>query len=407
VRKNNKENNKREKYKMRRQKQYSNRRNVRRLKEYTVEKKKFAPHPLILIKKHTYDKVKDNSIILTNMTRKDVKKFNLSDGGITSFSIKYCGANTYHLLHKMKTQQTTLYNIQGNDIPKDYLLILCNYNEAGLINDPNITYIPREAEEGDYALLLLYVANIHKISNLQHIPIWDNMKLSSHLNKIKKSTIKSNISNHHYGSTGECYSFGVRNAFSKSLSKNVSLTKYAGDENDGSKYYKDYIWNILSMAFNSFDRIITGLSNNLNITCRYMKTQSNKTELVQYFEKDSNTNKDKTLPLILSASININARTRDIHCEKDITYTTIHVPPQTEINGYIVFEFQFSTNLSMKIQVMQNCCFTYSAYCLAHRQIYTNGFKCMNLSTYSTNKVFNSYRKSMMRIHKSNSNESN
>jgi hypothetical protein len=65
-----------------------------------------------------------------------------------------------------------------------------------------------------------------------------------------------------------------------------------------------------------------------------------------------------------------------------------------------VFEFQLNPLFSLKIQVLQNCSFTYSAYCLAHRQVYTYGFNCINLSTYSTKRLYNHYRLSLNRLKK-------
>ena len=38
----------------------------------------------------------------------------------------------------------------------------------------------------------------------------------------------------------------------------------------------------------------------------------------------------------LTIHININARTRDLHCEKDVSYKIIQVPPQVSIEAYIV-----------------------------------------------------------------------
>jgi hypothetical protein len=104
---------------------------------------------------------------------------------------------------------------------------------------------------------------------------------------------------------------------------------------------------------------------------------------------------------MLTGNININATTRDIHCEMDVTYTTIHVPNQIENNAHIVFEFKINDCTSIILNIKQNATITYSAYCLAHRQVTTYGNNCMNISTYSNKRLFSSYKQSYKRIKKS------
>ncbi len=58
------------KHARKRKNSHSNRKNVRRLNEYLADKQKFAPHPLIVIHDETYQKVKNNSIILADMKEK-------------------------------------------------------------------------------------------------------------------------------------------------------------------------------------------------------------------------------------------------------------------------------------------------------------------------------------------------
>lgn len=387
------------KHARKRQNAHTNRKNVRRLNEYLKDKQKFAPHPLIVIHDETYQKVKNNAIILANMNRKDVTNKNCSDGGITNFSVKSYGNNLSHLFDNSKHHHNSFhYNIHNSMLPDNYLILLCDANEKCLLEDPNTTFIPTEIKSDDYVLLMIYVSTNSTEAELRHIPIWDNIKDLSSLRKVKKSTVKSNKPNHHYGSTGECYSFGVRSAFSSNPCNNITIGKYAGDEYQTMEKYKNYVWNNFDLAFNSFDNIVSCLSNNLNITCRSMDYQSRKTELTSYLNTDCNELNIAGPRFILSGNININATTRDIHCEKDITYTTIHVPRQKESNASIVFQFQLNELFSLNIQVLPNCSFTYSAYCLAHRQLNTNGLNCMNLSTYATRRLYNNYRKSLQRL---------
>jgi hypothetical protein len=220
------------KHARKRQHSRSNRKNIRRLNEYLKDKQKFAPHPLIVISDETYQTVKNNAIILQDMNRKDVANKNCSDGGITTFSVKSYGNNISHLFENSKHHHNSShYSIHSSMLPDNYLILLCDANEKCLLDDPNTTFINTEKlTRWDYVLLMLYVSTHTTEDELSHIPIWDNIKDLSSLKQIKKNTIKSNKPNHHYGSTGQCYSFGLRNAFSRNPCNNITIGKYAGDE---------------------------------------------------------------------------------------------------------------------------------------------------------------------------------
>jgi hypothetical protein len=48
----------------------------------------------------------------------------------------------------------------------------------------------------------------------------------------------------------------------------------------------------------------------------------------------------------------------------------------------------------------QNSGFSYSGYCIAHRQFYVQGLNCMNLSTYCGRRLYCNYRQSLYRLEK-------
>ena len=114
----------------------------------------------------------------------------------------------------------------------------------------------------------------------------------------------------------------------------------------------------------------------------------------QYYNNSSTDN----CTFSVSGNVNVNAATKKIHCECDITYTTIHVPSQGELSSHIIFEFLLNEKLSMKIKAMQHSSFCYSAYCLSHRQICTHGKNCINVSTYSPKSLLCNYRHSLKRV---------
>jgi hypothetical protein len=61
--------------------------------------------------------MKSHSVILTNMQRRDVNTKNITDGGVTSYSIKYLGDDIAHLFHEMEAYpQTHLHNIKNNHL---------------------------------------------------------------------------------------------------------------------------------------------------------------------------------------------------------------------------------------------------------------------------------------------------
>ena len=129
----------------------------------------------------------------------------------------------------------------------------------------------------------------------------------------------------------------------------------AGDDIKTMQHYQNYIWEKFELVFQSFDQKISGISKYLNISCKSMEFQCKETQLYSFLGNKRNMTNKRSM---LSGNINVNARTKDIHCEKDITYTTIHVPNQQENDAFIVFEFQLNICISLKIQVLQN---SYSA----------------------------------------------
>jgi hypothetical protein len=181
---------------------------------------------------------------------------------------------------------------------------------------------------------------------------------------LKKSTIKKNNQNHHYGSSGECYSFGLRNSYTKlKHASSPSISKYKGDDSIESKSYQQYLENIYRCVYDSMHKYIPGVPRKLNLNCVSMLQLSVKSSMDSIVRN----NIDSDMNFLLSANININARTRELHCEKDTTYTTIAIPHQLNQSACIIFEFYLNTHHSLKIKFPSASCFTYSAYCLTHR----------------------------------------
>jgi hypothetical protein len=380
------------------QRYYRKRKIIRQLTIYSHENYKPTPHPLIVIDESTYQSIKENCIILTNMRREFNNTRNCSDGGITHFSIASSGRNVKKIFHNICDYSLRSSVSEIDELNKGQIFILCKSDEKCLVDDPNISFVPIKHTLCIYVVLLFCSSKCLNILSSDNFAVWDNKIDLKFLKRFKKSTVK-NSTQHHYGSSGQCYSFGVRNSFKKSASGNVTVTQYAGDEAVEMKRFESYLWDNFCNVFQSVDTIIPGFSDKLHLSCRSMIQSSKKNELSEYIRKKETVH-DQYNNFLLSGNININAKTAHFHCEEDTTYTTIYIPKQLESEAFIIFEFQINLNNTLRIKFKQNSYFIYSAYCLAHRQYTTGGINCMNLSTYSTKRLFCSYRKSLQRLEK-------
>jgi len=387
---------------------YKKREKVRSLYTSVTSEHNIGPHPLLLIGSKTVNNIKENYIFLSNMTRSDVNTKNCSDGGTTTFSITYVGMNVSYLLHQNNKQNN---GIDTSAKQLNYVAILAQADDLSLQNDPHIHFISTSTTSDDdtydHVLLLLYVENItdnFENGKNQHWEApsftWDNVNDFINLRKIKKSTIKSNKPTHHYGSQGYCFSFGLRNDFKKSENNTLSLANYAGDEHESTSKYIHFIAKHMNNSFKAFNSIIPSISSYLNFTSRSLKYEAKYNVISKYLMTFQHNDYKNIMTFITTAHININATTRDLHCEKDTTYTTICVPEQKEEKAHIVFQFQINDENTLQLDVKQHGAFTYSGYCLSHRQLATKGENCMNLSTYSAKAVYSHFRTSLKRIQK-------
>ncbi len=381
--------------KPKRRKYFNERKKIRKLTQYLYQDRKtVTPHPLIVIGNSTYSSLMDNCLVLGGMKRTNVNAHNFTDGGMTSFDIKFIGQNISSLFH----ETLTWCDVDVKNIPCGFLLILCKTSEYCLLNDPCIQFVTIDNAIPKYAILSLIVSNVTLNDTTNDTPIWDNKLNYNILKKHKKSTIQTNKANHHYGSSGLCFSFGIRNSFSSIRTNDISIRRYAGDNFWPMVLYRDYICHCMKTAFSSFDRILRGISQKLHVTNESMKYCCKKTQLSEIMDDAMQFSQE--ICSILCGNININARTRDLHCERDVSYTTIFVPQQTLENAFIIFQFFINECTSLRLVFPSNSCFTYSAYCLSHRQVYTHGKNCMNISSYSGKRLYCSFRRSLHRINR-------
>lgn len=366
--------------------------NVRQLKDY-IHEDAVSPHPLYIISDALYEKWKDNCILLSTMIRSTSSSKSYTDGGITSFEVISYGKNIkFELIHEDYTSKKQIHYVDIKTLVGNCILIVCPIEEQCLLDDPSIVYVPKNNMKGHMVLLSCCIDDIDSLVDSSKTPVWDNDGNLRELRMWKKSTIKLNDPNHHYGSHGECFSFGLRNSFAKLSEGGISICKYSGDNSEKMTQYKEYLQDIFRNVFSCFDQIILGVSKRLNMNCTSMIQLSRTKNRLSTFLREQIGN---DLNFMLTANINVGATTRDFHCEKDTTYTTICVPKQSSSSAFILFEFQLNTEHILRMRFSSNSCFTYSAYCLTHRQQYANGPTCMNVSTYSGKRLYCHFRKSL------------
>jgi len=373
------------------------RHNGKLLNDFFGNNRSGVPHPLVVIDEARYQMYKDNTVLLSNMKRSGIKTSNTCDGGVTSFSIIKCGKYVRQFMDPTFTKNDSSEVIDIVDVKYGYLFFMCRTSEFCLMNDANILYVGESNLSKDYVILMLSVPKISDFVYTNDMPIWNNTRDLNALKKFKKSTVKGKDGMHHYGSTGLCYSFGSKNGFSIDEITLSSIVKYAGDESICAQHFKHFIHQNLLRTFQSIDCILPGLSRRLNISIESMRHISTRTLLcrdVSMNEELSNRHN----PFIVSSSINVDCRTRDFHCEKDVTYTTIMVPLQDNMMNHIMARIKINDHVSFRIKCHQKSCFIYSAYCMTHRQLDTIGEKCMNLSSYSNKRLYCSFRRSYERI---------
>lgn len=354
-----------------------------------------TPHPLLCIDEATFQIFQDNTIVLCNMRRTPIVDSPSSDGGITSYEVSKIGE---HLLPLFSTLDDNNHCDISN-IRHDYMFFMCSTSEKCLIDDPNVVYIGDREKSRDYAILLLLLSDVTKFQKDAELPRWDNVEDLKMLQKIKRSTVKNNQASHHYGSTGLCYSFGVRNAYSMDETGKVSLTRYVGDMKETASYFKHFIHYNFHTTFKAFDVLYPGFSYKLNLCVEAMQHVSKNTMLKSFITSDEDLAMSIN-PFLLTSNINIDCKTKDLHCERDVSYTTIMVPYQN-VGNFIIFEFKLNEQISFSLKCPASSCFTYSAYCLYHRQFQTSGGSCINLSSYCNKSFFCNFRKSLERLRSS------
>ena len=96
----------------------------------------------------------------------------------------------------------------------------------------------------------------------------------------------------------------------------------------------------------------------------------------------------------------VNAQTKELHSEQDVTYTTIAVPKQKSLQSQYSFIFQINDAESISLLMNYGVHFLFSGMFLVHRQKCENKNEMelfFNFGSYGNNKLFTHLRKTMER----------
>jgi len=156
-----------------------NRWNVHRLRQYTTVKE--TPHPLYLVTFELYQKFKDNCIIISNMTRNMDSVKSHTDGGIITFEKVSYGSNVAHLERRLKSCDNDSFTIDVSSIKGHILLIICPMKEFCLMQDPNISYLPKDERKDSFVMLSFCIFHVETLLDTTIVPLWNN---SIHLNQL-------------------------------------------------------------------------------------------------------------------------------------------------------------------------------------------------------------------------------
>lgn len=153
------------------------------LSKFTINCAQYTPHPLTVVDEAVYQKVKENTILLCDMKRFNVKTSNHSDGGQTTFSIENMGENIPLTFKEMNGDN---FVVDTLDIPSGYFFSMCRASKKCLVSDFSIVFVGDKDRTDDYVILFLCVTDVIKHSIMEGTPDWKNVEDFTQLKKGRK-----------------------------------------------------------------------------------------------------------------------------------------------------------------------------------------------------------------------------
>ena len=279
----------------------------------------------------------------------------------------------------------------GAAIPKSFIIsptktrpffILCDVTEIAHIDGVLLV------GHGSHAVLLCATYNCNKsIVIPKPVDIRDDMR-----------TFKANIveKKPHYGSSGECFSFGDHASFCKVTTSNQSsIGPYSSGDVWKERHYGAILLSLIRSAQNGIDDCLPGFSTVCALTMDVMLEVLNGTASTVGIPSPSCSGN------YLAAHFNFNASTSRFHIERDTSYTLMLVPwGCSQDNLQLQFHFRLNDASTVMIGMRAGVTFTFAAYLLTHRQHCSASDYdcCLNCSTYGNKQLFQHARTTYIRM---------
>ena len=278
----------------------------------------------------------------------------------------------------------------GADVPKSFIIsptktrpffILCNATEIADIDGVVLV------GHGSHAVLLCAAYNCN---NSVTLPKPDDIR--DDMRTFKENIVKKKP---HFGSCGECYSFGDHASFRKvSVSSQSSIHPYSFRDVEKERHYRHILLSLVRSAQNEIDNCLPGFSTVCTLSLDVMLDTLNEKVYIQGIPSPSCSGN------YLAAHYNFNAGTSQFHIERDTSYTIMLVPfGCTQNNLQLQFHFRLNDTSMAIIGMTSGVTFTYAAYLLTHRQHCSASDYdcCFNCSAYGNKQLFQHARTTYIR----------
>ena len=314
---------------------------------------KKSKQPLIELSMTESKKIENNNLHLTNYCR---TYFPNKCKGIyqTFFDIKRIGT---HIKKEFNKQNNNSYLFNLQSIKNNYITITVDINDE-MRNDDSLHII----SNGNTGKALLLVAIINK-DPINKTSI-DNNTINI-FKKYRYNIASQTSTTSHFGSTGYIYGTGLVAQYN--IDRKLSFAEYANKNREGCRT-DELLMNTtidvcMKNAFASLKKIISEIDKWCFLISGVVRDKicSDKSNIPP-------TMTENDIPIYLSAQLNINAKTKYSHTEKDSSYTIIHVPNQDEKKHEFYFYFQIKQNKELRLRMINEMSMTYSSYLLTHSQ---------------------------------------
>lgn len=324
----------------------------------TIQQHPKPVHPVHVLTKHEFEKIKDNNIVL-----EDLKSTIIKSGKRTNRQIIY-NVNRDNVGKNLKLHfKPNTHNniIHMNRIKKRFITVTTRVC-ASIVNDDRIELIGNVPENASGMILLMIATFNDKIKN--DLCVDDIVEI---FRKCKKPIKVGNNSDYHFGTSGETYGVGLVAKYN--IDRNgCSFGPYARRDSHFSSNHiaesNKIMEYLLNLSLKLPTVIIPNIYKNTSIVGSAVKDQLCKSNHLE----SQITNLDST-PTYISSQFNINVTTKYPHTEFDQSSTVIFVPNQTTYSKDYFFEFRFNHFTSIHINLQRGTSLLYSAYLLVHRQI--------------------------------------